>query len=124
MLCGDADRTRIYHEDVDAISAWMRETRSDPVFAAEFYEYLNDCSSRCFGGELEEQCGDLENMARQFQLIGFNNVMCGRLQNTIVTRQSAIFRSIGAKRTGETWVKQLSSRLLQLSHNQWIFSYA
>ena len=96
----------------------MRETRSDPVFAAEFYEYLNGRRSRRFGGELEEQWGELEVMARQFQLIGFNNVMFGRLPNTIVTRQSAHFRSIGAKRTGETWVKQLSSRLLQLAQNQ------
>ena len=63
-------------------------------------------------------------MARQFQLIGFNNMMFGCLPNTIVTHQSAHFRSIGAKRTGDTWVKQLSSRLLQLSHNQWIFRCA
>ena len=45
-------------------------------------------------------------MARQFQLIGFNNVMFGRIPNTIVTRQAAHFQSIGAKRTGETWVKK------------------
>ena len=38
-----------------------------------------------------------------------------------MTRQAAHYQSIGAKRTGDTWVKQLSSRLLQLSHNQWIF---
>ena len=64
VLCGDADRTRIYHEDVDAIFAWMRETKSDPVFAAEFYEYLNGRSSRCFGGELEDQWGELDDTAR------------------------------------------------------------
>jgi hypothetical protein len=53
----------------------MRETRSDPDFAAELYEYLNGRSSRCVGGELEEQWGELDDMARHFQLIGFNNVM-------------------------------------------------
>ena len=63
VLCGDADRTRIYHEDVDAIFSWMRETRSEPVFAAELYEYLKGRSSRRFGGDLEEQWGELDAMA-------------------------------------------------------------
>ena len=90
----------------------MSETRSDPVFAAEFYEYLKGRSLRRFGGDLEEQWGELADMAQQFQIIGFNNVMSGRLPNIIVAHQYAHFRSIGAKRIGETWVKQLSSRLL------------
>ena len=73
---------------------------------------------------MESDWGDMEDIARQFKLIGFRNVMFGRLPNLLAPLQTAHFRALGMKRNGDTWVKQLGVRLLQLLHNQWIYRCA
>ena len=72
----------------------------------------------------------LRDLAQQFDSVGFDNIIFGRLSLLLSPYQHAHFRTIGSQwhggrqRHGGAWVKQIYCKLLEISHNQWIFRCA
>jgi hypothetical protein len=126
----------------------MQTTTSDPYFATAFYKFLLQCGAVSLSkicddvnsastdpdSDSEDSSATdhaiaptLRDIAQQLDSIGFDNIMFGRLPLLLSTYQHAHFRTIGSQwhggrqSHGGAWVKQLCCKLLEISHNQWIF---
>ena len=121
MLCPDADRTRLLQEQVENLQEWLeKDNKTDPELAYWIIKYILMRNSRAWG-EMGEMSPQMQVLANSQDKIGWRRFTEGYLSVQFHARQDFHLKMTSNKMNSADWTKQLISKILQITHSQWIF---
>lgn len=121
MLCPDDSRTKLLGENVDDLASWMsRDNQTDPEILYWIPKYILMRGDRPLlaMGFMSPQ---FKALAASQDLIGWRDFTEGHISTHFYVIQSFHLAMSSSHLNGEDWIKQFITRILQLTHSQWIF---
>ena len=120
-VCPDAGRQRLFEEGVEALSTWMHQGgKTDPELAYWVPKYLLLRGATKFAA-MGPMSARLSAAGRSQDEIGWRQFLEGKVSSLIREIQVTHCRLVPGWLTGDDWMKQFISRLLHISHSQWLF---
>ena len=120
-LCPNEDRVRLFTEGVDQLSKWL-EGSGKTNLELQYWipKYMKYRGTRRFQ-DMGQMSPNMRALAVSQDKIGWRNFMEGRVSKEFYQMQAQHSASSTSFLNGEDWVKQLISRILHITHSQWIF---
>ena len=118
-FCPQKDRATLWRHDVHDLVSWLKSVNTDPCLTGAITTYLFSRGTRDFSSCTADH--SIMALSSDVDSIGFLNISWGRLPTAWSSHQDAFYRDIGSRRSGHTWSKTLSHRLISLVHSQWLF---
>ncbi len=121
MLCPDTSRTQLLGENIADLVEWMsQDDKTDPEILYWIPKYI-----LMRGGVPLSAMGAMSPQFRALatsqDLIGWRDFTVGHILTHFYTIQSFHLAMSSSCLNGEDWIRQFISRILQLTHLQWIF---
>ena len=119
MICSNKDRTRLLEEHVSQSQEWMETHYTDPDLSSLVVDYLRGRSKRQF-----VNLGVPDHIRRLSQTqdtIGWRNFTEGNLSKSFRVIQQEHLRQQERRVTVDSWLKSFLSKLLAMTHSQWLF---
>ena len=121
MLCPDADQTRLLKEQVDNLQEWLeKDNKTEPELAYWIVKYLQMRNSKPWA-EMGEMSQQMKLLAISQDKIGWRRFTEGYLTKLIHSRQDFHLKMTSNRMNSSDWSKQFISKILQITHSQWIF---
>lgn len=117
--CLDPGRTNLFEMDIKELQGWMSAT-TDPELCYWLTNYLLLRGERTMSS-LGEMTAVIADVASDFDTIGWEDTMHGRLPRSLHRYQSMFCASVNSRMTGKSWMKKLVSKVLKISHGQWLY---
>ena len=121
MLCPDQDRTRLLQDQVKDLQEWLeKDNRTEPELAYWVIKYILMRNSKPWAemGEMSEQ---MLLLARGQDKIGWRRFTEGYVTKQFYKRQDFHLKMTSNRMNGSEWTKQFISKVIQITHSQWIF---
>ena len=121
MLCPDEGRTNLLRENVDDFTTWMsRDDQTDPEILYWIPKYILMRGDRPLSamGFMSPQ---FKALAASQDTIGWREFTEGHISTHFYAIQSFHLSMSSSYLNGADWTKQFISKLLQITHGQWIF---
>jgi hypothetical protein len=127
-LCRDNLRTRQFQESVDDLRKWMESSTTHPELLFWLPKYLL-ARNRCSFEQLPSFAPSTAGLTFSSQMkaivigqdkIGWTHFLEGKVTGHIRPMQQMFLKSQKARINGQDWIKQLITRLIKISHTQWI----
>ena len=121
MLCPEDGRTKLLGETVGDLISWMsRDDQTDPEILYWIPKYILMRGDRPLSamGFMSPQ---FRALAASQDLIGWREFTEGHISTHFYAIQSFHLAMSSSYLNGEDWTKQFISKLLQITHSQWIF---
>lgn len=128
-LCLDGNRTRQFRESVKELSVWLDKEHTHPEIAFWVPRFLL-ARSRVTFTDLPHylprtsqisMSSQMKAIATAQDLIGWTHFLEGKITGHFRGMQQLYLRSRPSRINGTDWVKTFISKLLKISHTQWIF---
>ena len=120
-VCPNEDRTRLLKEMVDDFETWMNKNdATNREIAYWVPKYILFRGTKKFE-DLGPMSAHMKEIARSQDIIGWRNFMEGRISKKIYHLQRHHLTTTQLQTTGEDWIKQFITRLLHITHSQWVF---
>ena len=119
--CPSKSRTDLFLENVSELEQWLTTNdNTDPELCYWLIKYIRGRGSLRFSevGELSEE---LTLAALSQDAIGWRNMMEGRVSKHFYGIQRVHLATAHSRLNGDDWMKGLITRLLHISHSQWLF---
>ena len=121
MQCPDADRTRLLKEQVEKLQEWLlKDNNTDEELAYWIPKYVLMRGNRPWAG-LGDMSDKMRELATSQDKVGWRRFTEGCITKKFQERQSFHLSMSNSKMNGSDWTKQLISKLLQITHSQWIY---
>ena len=121
MRCPNADRTRLLKEQAENLREWMeKDDRTDPELGYWIHKYILLRGSRLWS-EMEGMSEPMRDLARSQDTIGWRRFMEGHITTKIYDRQNFHLQISSSRLNATDWTKQFITKLLQITHSQWIY---
>jgi hypothetical protein len=117
--CHDLGRTKLFETDVEELRIWMADN-TDLELRYWITHYLLLRGERTMSS-LGDMSPWMEEIAYDFDLIGWEDILHGRLPRSLHTHQIAHCRLRNIRLTGTDWMKKFTAKLLSISHSQWLY---
>lgn len=119
-LCPAEGRVQLFEECVEDLEKWMeQDNRTDSELAYWIAKYILMRGKKPFA-ELGPMSPSMLQIARCQDIIGWQQFMEGRITTEIRFYQSFHCAASPCRMNGDEWTKHFISRLLQISHGQWV----
>ena len=120
-LCPDEDRTKLFLESTDELDIWMaKDNKTNNELAFWIPKYILMRGTKRMS-EMRHMSSEMMSLAKSQDVIGWRNFMEGRVSREFLDMQN-IHLGLGCHRiNGEQWVRQFISKILHITHSQWIF---
>ena len=121
MICPDDDHTRLLGECVTDLIEWMsREDQTDPEILYWIPKYILMRGDKPLSamGHMSPQ---FKALAASQDIIGWREFTEGHISMHFYTIQAFHLTMSSSYLNGEDWTKQFISKILQITHSQWIF---
>jgi hypothetical protein len=121
MLCPDDDRTQLLINNVNELTAWLaQDNKTDPeiLYWIPKYILMRGYKPLSKMGIISPQ---FEALATSQDLIGWRDFTEGHISTHFYVIQSFHLAMSSNYLNGEEWTKQFISKILQITHSQWIF---
>ena len=121
MLCPEDGRTKLLGETVGNLISWMsQDDQTDPEILYWIPKYILMRGDRPLSamGFMSPQ---FRALAASQDLIGWREFTEGHISTHFYAIQSFHLAMSSSYLNGEDWTKQFISKLLQITHSQWIF---
>jgi hypothetical protein len=121
MLCPDKDRTRLLIDNVDELNKWMEaDGRTEPELAYWIPKYILMGGDKPFStsGYMSPK---LKALAESQDRIGWRNFTEGHISTHFYEIQTFHLAMSSSFLNGTDWTKQLITKILQITHSQWIY---
>jgi hypothetical protein len=121
MLCSDEDCTRLLIESVNELTEWMaRDNKTDPEILCWIPKYIlmRGVKSLLDLGIMSPQ---FKALAHSQDLIGWRDFTEGYISTQFYKIQTFHLAMSSSFLNGKDWTKQFISKLLQITHSQWIY---
>jgi hypothetical protein len=122
MLCSDEDCTRLLIESVNELTEWMaRDNKTNPeiLYWIPKYILMRGVKSLLDLGIMLPQ---FKALAHSQDLIGWRDFTEGYISTQFYEIQTFHLAMSSSLLNGKDWTKQFISKLLQITHSQWIYS--
>jgi hypothetical protein len=121
LRCPDPVRTQLYNEGVDQLFTWLVSNNTPPDLAQIIKYYIAGRGSSTMES-LVNSYSPYYSIAKIQDLIGFDNLLVGRLPKALVLRMAPILANSGRRGlTAESWASRFSRELLLFTHRQWSY---
>ncbi len=121
MLCPDDNRTRLLVENVDELTMWMsQDNKTDPEILYWIPKYIlvrGDKPLSMMGFMFPQFMA----LANSQDLIGWRDFTEGHISTHFYAIQTFQLAMSSSYLNGEDWTKQFISKILKITHSQWIF---
>ncbi len=117
--CRDPGRTKLFETDVEDLRIWMAEN-TDWELRYWITQYLLLRGTRTMSS-LGDMSTWMKEIACEVDLIGWEDMLHGRLPRGLHTYQTAYCRLRNSRLTGTDWMKKFAAKLLSISHSQWLY---
>ena len=121
MLCPNDQPTRLLVENVDKLTSWMsHDNRTDPEILSWIPKYILMRGDKPLStmGFMSPQ---FKALAASQDLIGWRDFTKGHISAHFFAIQLLHLAMSSSYLNGEDWTRQFITRLLQITHSQWIF---
>jgi hypothetical protein len=121
VLCMDTSRTQLFGKNVADLTAWMsQDNKTDPeiLYWIPKYILMRGGVPLSVMGSMSPQ---FRALATSQDLIGWRDFTVGHISTHFYAIQSFHLAMSISYLNGEDWIRQFISRILQLTHLQWIF---
>jgi hypothetical protein len=121
MLCLDTSRTQLLGKNVEDLTAWMlQDDKTDPeiLYWIPKYILMQGGVPLLAMGAMSPQ---FQALATSQDLIGWRDFTVGHISTHFYAIQSFHLAMSSSYLNGEDWIRHSISRILQLTHSQWIF---
>ncbi len=120
-VCLDEGRSLLFHEEVDDLEDWMvKNNKTDPELRYWLSKYLHFRGERTMRS-LGSMSRAVSEVAEDIDMIGWTDLFHGRIPLSLTKFQQAYCASFNSRMTGTDWAKALVTKLLNISHGQWMY---
>jgi len=121
MICPDEGRTKLLSKNVADLTAWMsRDDQTDPEIQYWIPKYILMRGARPLS-EMGFMSPQFKALAASQDIIGWREFTEGHISTHFYAIQSFHLAMSRSYLNGEDWTKQFISKILQITHAQWIF---
>ena len=114
-------RSRLFREMCDSLELWLHKGgKTEPELAYWLPKYIEGRGVLGFQ-DLGVMSPEMRSLAMEQDLIGWRNFMEGRISRKFYDIQLLHLEDISGHLNGRDWVRVLITKLLQMTHSQWIF---
>ena len=118
--CPSKSRTDLFLENVSDLEQWLTNNdNTDPELSYWLLKYIRGRGSLHFS-ELGALSDALNMAAVSQDTIGWRNMMEGRISKHFYSIQRRHLATAQSRLNGDDWMKGLITRLLHISHSQWL----
>lgn len=103
---------------------WLEEVHTDPILLVIIQTFLLGRGELSAISLPSDAPRAYELVSRQLCLLGFDNLVEGRIPSVLVDFQREYSLSADTQWTAERWASGLVQRLLSLTHRQWLYRNA
>lgn len=120
-ICPNEDRTLLLKKDADELAKWLSlDDNTHPEIAYWVPKYIM-CRGAVKFVDLGKMSPAMSKLAAAQDLIGWRNFMEGRISTHFHRLQQLHLVGTSTYMTPRIWLKQFVSRILHITHSQWIF---
>ena len=119
-LCSDPDRTNLLQTMVESLQEWLDNNYAHPELAYWLPKYILLRGTRTLSS-FPYLSREMKKVAASQDLIPWTSFMEGRLSREIFLLQKHSLSCSPSRLTMADWSRHLISRVLQISHAQWVF---
>ena len=117
--CRDQGRTLLFESDLNDLRDWLLKT-TDRELAYWLYHYWllrGEYTMTALG--ITSQA--IREIVEDFDIIGWDDTLHGRLPLALLWYQTAFCSAVNSRLSGTSRMKTLVTKLLTISHKQWLF---
>ena len=119
--CPSDSRTKLFLDNVAELDSWLlTNNNTDSELAYWLIKYIQGRGSLKFA-ELGSLTPDLLQAALNQDIIGWRNMMEGRVSQQFYGIQCRHLANTHSRINGDDWMRGLITRLIHISHSQWLF---
>ena len=119
--CPSDSRTKLFLENVAELDSWLlNNNNTDSELAYWLIKYIQGRGSLKFA-DLGTLTPDLLQAAHNQDMIGWRNMMEGRVSRLFYGIQCLHLANSHSRINGDDWMRGLITRLIHISHSQWLF---
>ena len=120
-VCPDVDRTRLFRESTEKLEQWLHSRHcTNPELGYWIPKYILGRGLIPFA-ELGRMSPAMARLAASQDKIGWRNFMEGRISKHFYPMQQLHLTSSPSFLNGGDWMKTFISKLLHITHSQWIY---
>jgi len=120
-LCLDEGRSLLFNDNVDELDNWMiKNEKTDRELRYWLSTYLRFRGERTMCS-LGIRSTVIQEIAEDIDLIGWTDFLHGRIPISLRNFQQSYCASINSRMNGQDWTKALVTKLLNISHSQWMY---
>ena len=121
LHCCEEGRVQALVKSIDSLGDWMSQAGTDAGLQNAILEYCKGRGSRTMSDTTRNKGNRFIKMASSQDGIGWRRFMEGMVSKYIVQIQKAYYEVHGGRYDPKAWVQQLSIRLLEITHGQWLY---
>lgn len=119
--CGDSTRTVLYQEGEQQIRDWLVTNHTPSQLASLYHSYLHSRGEDTMESLLPPHSPN-SLIAQSQDLIGFDNLLVGRLPKVLIETMDPILEALNRRSVNSNKLaKELSCQLLLFTHRQWTY---
>ena len=120
-VCPDEDRSRLFRESTEKLERWLHYHHcTNPELAYWLPKYILSRGLVLFV-DLGHMSPSMKRIAASQDKIGWRNFMEGRVSKRLFAMQHLHLSTSPSFLNGGDWMKTFISKVLHISHSQWIF---
>ena len=118
--CTNEGRRLMFAQTVSELVQWMARSHGHPEIILAVESYLT------FRGRVQmkricQDYGILKRFAQETDRLGWRNFTEARISRTLFDTQEGWLKQLGSKWHIESWAKQFLTRVLNITHRQWLY---
>lgn len=120
-LCLDDGRSLLFNEEIIDLEDWMiKNEKTDRELRYWLIAYLRFRGERTMSS-LGVMSPALQEVSNDIDMIGWTDLLHGRIPISLRAYQQSYCASINSRMNGQDWAKALITKLLNVSHSQWMY---
>jgi hypothetical protein len=120
LHCPDTGRFSLFRQEVKSLQGWLDQDHTHPELARLLPQYILGRGAVKFAS-LPIHSVDVLRLAHQQDLIGWDNFMEGKISNMFAVVQHGHLCNASRLLTSFDWTHHFISKLLHITHGQWIY---
>ena len=123
LHCNESGRVEALLATADELSTWLDEEGTDPDIADCIVEYVKGRGGKTMADLLEELDlpPEFDKVAESQDAIGWQRTLEGMISKEFSRLQQHYWAEAGIQASIDTWASGLVTRLLEITHGQWIY---
>ena len=119
--CPNEERTQLLRDSTAELELWMSHNNNTHHELCYWIPHYILCRGQVNFCNLGPMSPEMYNIAQSQDCIGRRNFMEGRISNKITSFQRSHLTLSGSKLSVKRWMSQFISKILHITHSQWIF---